>query len=99
MLQCSGMKYTVYHAKEPTFGFGADVEFNDANFVKVAEVESPTLAQVFRITNHIHDDWQKNSEVVWFKDWQVRSTSVGDVVTDADGKKFRCEMVGWKELI
>lgn len=91
------MKFTVYHAKNPTFGMGDHPEFNEENYEKVAEVDSDSLGEVFRITNHIEDAWWKNKEVLWHKDGS-RSTSVGDVVTDGAGFAFRCEMAGWSKI-
>ena len=91
------MKYTIYHDKNPTYGFRNHPEFNEVNFEKVAEVECQSLGTIFRVTNHISAPWFGNPEVKWCKK-DSRSTSIGDVVTDEDGKKFRCEMVGWTEL-
>jgi hypothetical protein len=90
------MKYTVYHAKNPNFGFTEHPEFNEVNFDKVAEVEAEQIDKAYCLTNHILKVWWKNAGVVCFN--QSRSTSVGDVMVDADGKKFRCEMVGWEEF-
>jgi hypothetical protein len=91
------MIYKVYHDKTPTFGFGGHREFNDDNFEYVATVESDSHQDVFRITNHIDHDWWDNPEVKDYKD-ETRSTSVGDVVVDEDGKRFRVEMAGWTEF-
>jgi hypothetical protein len=88
------MKYKVYHAKNPDFlvegrNFPTDFEL-------VATVDTNSVDEVYRLTNHISTEWWNNSEVTCIK--QSRSTSCGDVVEDHLGKKFRCEMVGWKEL-
>jgi hypothetical protein len=91
------MKYTVFHAKEPNFGMGKPPEFKD--YEKVAEVETTGLESVFRLTNHINHSWTQNPEVRWFKGGGVRSTSVGDIVIDGNGKKFRCEMAEWAEIV
>ena len=86
----------IYHAKEPTFGFGKKPKFPEA-YEKVAIIEADSVDDAFRLTNHIDSDWRTNPEVVEsFKD-RVRSTSVGDVVVDGD-KKYYCEPVGWKEF-
>ena len=92
------MKYTVWHAREPKFGMGGHPEFNDENYEKVAEVESENVDDVFRITNHIDSPWPKNPEVRWYKGGGCRSTSVGDVVIDGNGKRYLCEGVGWTEF-
>jgi len=91
------MFYTVFHAKEPTFGFGDTPKF-PRGYTAVAWIESETLADTFRITNHISESWEENPEVVKVLSPNNRSTSVGDIMEDADGKVFICEMVGWKEL-
>jgi hypothetical protein len=92
------MIYKVYHDKNPTFGFGDPKEFNDENFELVAEVEVPAenYGDVFRLTNTIDAPWWENSEVTCLK--KARSTSVGDVIVDADGLRRRCEMAGWSEF-
>jgi hypothetical protein len=91
------MTFKVYHHRTPTFGFGPKPEFNDENFELVAEVECDHHAQTFPLTNHIDSDWTKNAGVTAHKA-QCRSTSVGDVVVDEGGKRFRCLMVGWEEF-
>jgi len=93
------MKYTVYHARVPVFGLSdGNTEFNEANFEKVAEVETLKLDSVFQITNHNNGAWQSNPEVRWFKGGQVRSTSIGDVVVDGDGQNHRCAFCGWESF-
>jgi hypothetical protein len=92
-------QYIVWHAKEPTFGFGEQPVFPEA-YKRVAIVNSKGPDEVFRVTNHIDSDWTKNPEVALLMVKQARSTSVGDVVEELrpDGKKFLCDMVGWKEI-
>jgi len=90
------MKYRVYHAINPTFGFGKKPEF-PSEYELVATVESAGIEDVFRITNHIDHDWTKNPEVIELFHNRPRSTSVGDVVV-VDEKAHYCDMVGWKEI-
>jgi hypothetical protein len=90
------MKYEVFHAKNPNFGFGGHPAFVPENYEKVAEVEVENVDEAFRVTNHIDEPWWKNPEVKWHKDQSRRSTSVGDVVVGPDGKRYLCDMVGWK---
>jgi hypothetical protein len=87
------MKFKVYHAKEPNFGMGDPIEFNDDNFDLVAEVECENVAEAFKFTNHIDDHWWNNSNVTLVK--EGRSTSVGDVIVASDGQKSRCSGIGW----
>lgn len=90
------MKYTVWHAINPTYGIGGHREFSKLNFKRVALVESNSVDDVYRITNHIDDPWWDNPEVIK-KVEESRSTSVGDVVVAEDGTAYRCEMVGWSK--
>jgi hypothetical protein len=99
-------KYTVYHAKNPTFGMdwpGDDLGTHPPDFAdlsayeKVAVVESMTLGDVFRITNHIDEEWQKNPEVVESVDY-ARSTSVGDIVVHESGAAYLCNFSGWHPI-
>lgn len=86
------MRYKVYHANRPTFGFTAEQnpKFNEMNYTHVATVECSSLDQVFEVTNHIQHDWTINPEVKWRKGSgaDTRSTSCGDVIVEQDsGKK------------
>jgi len=97
MTMTKTMKFTVYHAKQPTFGFGEQPAFPEA-YDKIAIVECEDVDDVFRATNHIDHDWRMNPEVIEsFKD-KVRSTSVGDVVEDEVGNKLYCDRIGWIEI-
>jgi hypothetical protein len=91
------MKYKVYHAKNPTFGFGDKPAFPEA-YDKVATVECKGIEDVFRATNHIDSNWMTNPEVIERAKCDCRSTSVGDVVVDEDGNKMYCAMVGWENM-
>lgn len=91
------MKFNIYHAKEPTFGFGEQPKFPEA-YDKVAIVEAESMKDTFRITNHIDEPWTDNPEVVKMYKERVRSTSVGDVVEDADGDFYLCANVGWEKM-
>jgi hypothetical protein len=91
------MKFHIYHAKEPTFGFGDRPKFPE-EYDFVAIVEAGNVADTFRITNHIDTDWQRNPEVVEIVKLGNRSTSVGDVVQDENGVNHYCASVGWEEM-
>lgn len=93
------MKYEVWHAKNPTFGFGDKPVFPEAyNKIAIVEADAIDIDDVFRITNHIDSDWAKNPEVIELFHNRPRSTSVGDVVVDGIGSKFYCDTVGWTEV-
>lgn len=96
------MRFSVFHDREPRFGIDwmgddAPKTVKLADFDKVAEVVCDNLEDVFRVTNHIDESWQNNSEVEWSVP-RARSTSVGDVVITSDGKAFLCDHVGWVEV-
>lgn len=91
------MKYTVYHATNPTFGVPNLPE--TPFFEKVAEVNAVNIEDAYRLTNNIDRDWTKNHGVKAVRKG-LRSTSVGDIIIDQEsGKAWRCENAGWKETI
>jgi len=92
------MRFEIYHAKNPTFGFGEKPKFPE-DYEKVAKVECDDLCDVFTLTNHIESEWTKNPEILELCGMKTRyrSTSVGDVVVDGD-KKYICESVGWSMI-
>jgi hypothetical protein len=91
------MKYKVYHADEPTFGFGGKPTFPE-DYTLVATVECKDEEDVFRATNHIDSDWTQNTEIVELHEEICRSTSVGDVVVDEDNVAMYCAPVGWEDM-
>jgi hypothetical protein len=91
------MIFTVYHANNPTFGFGKTPKFPE-EFTAVAVIDSPNLGETFKITNHIDHNWEENTEVIDLLAKGNRSTSVGDVMVENDGTKHRCENCGWKKI-
>ena len=92
------MKYNIYHAKNPTFGFREKPKFPE-EYEKVAVVEADSVADTFRITNHIDSDWTRNPEVIEVLKPNSRSTSVGDIVEDEDGNLMYCAPCGWESVI
>lgn len=92
--------FEVFHANNPTFGIpiGPQPQWPH-EFTLVAEVDCETIDEVFELTNSIEHYWGENKQVQTFGG-PFRSTSVGDVVKDVSTQKvYRCEAVGWKELI
>ena len=96
------MKFIVYHAKSLPLDLLTNAppfpEFNLENYVKVAEVDTTDLDEVFRLTNNLDSPWILNKEVMWHTEQPFRSTSIGDVVTDGAGCVFRCVFAGWEKL-
>ena len=62
----------------------------------VANVHCLDLGQTFQFTNHIDKAWWEHLNVDMVK--ESRSTSVGDVVEDENGKLWLCASVGWEEV-
>lgn len=89
------MKYVVYHAVRSTFGF--TIQKFPEEYRPVAIVDCDNLEDVFRVTNHIEEDWRKNKEVLETIGDRFRSTSTGDVVVDDKGTPWYCAMIGWKK--
>lgn len=68
-----------------------DVEKNATDMKK--------LEVAFMKTNSINDAWWTNKGITkMFGDGACRSTSVGDMVMLASGKKYKCENTGWSEV-
>jgi len=93
------MKYIVYHAINSSFGLGERFESNK-DFKKVAILggNGMGLEDVFRLTNHIEDNWENNPEILEVIGNGHRSTSVGDIVVNEHNEAYRCEMIGWVKL-
>ena len=95
------MLYKVYHYDMEKYRCflgrwdGASPSFED--YKLVATVNAESIEDVFRLTNHIDNDWRENAYVTPTKEAQ-RSTSVGDIVEDEKRKRWICQSMGWKEL-
>ena len=79
--------------------------FEDAHItVAIVEVD-PALSDMekcekaFMMTNSINDAWWNNEGVTkLFGGGACRSTSAGDMILIGT-KKYKCETVGWKEVV
>ena len=70
-------------------------------FVEVDKSATDTakLEAAFMLTNSMNDGWWNNEGITTMFDGKTcRSTSVGDMILLASGKKFECEPFGWKEV-
>lgn len=65
-------------------------------YIKVAEVDSTDLENIFELTNSIHNYWGENKGVTLITP-KNRSTSVGDIV-EVDGKAHVVANHGYKQL-
>ena len=106
-------KSKVYHDRKPSFGLDRILSASTLEktgllppfegdlsdrFELVALVDSNSLEEIFRLTNHIDHPWPGNEEVEVVNGANHRSTSVGDLVQLGTGDWYLCEMVGWKKV-
>jgi len=91
------MRYEVWHSKELKTFMSPKPSFPE-DYEQVAEVECVDEEDVFRATNHIDSDWTKNPEVKLRRNNPCRSTSVGDVIVDENGRGLYCAPVGWEDM-
>ena len=67
--------------------------------VEKGATEISKLETAFMKTNSISDAWWNNEGITKMFDGKAcRSTSVGDMILLASGKKFKCEATGWSEV-
>lgn len=91
------MKFKVYHATQPQFLPSSPPLDWPEDYELVAEVDATTPDTAFARTNSNGRHWSLQPGVTCF-DPEARSTSIGDVVASSDGKVYRCESVGWREI-
>lgn len=90
--------FKVFHAKPKTDaqgrvtgikgGFGFEPTTFPDDFTCVATVQAQAIGQVFELTNHIDHAWPENPGIVIAQGLdpaRLRSTSVGDIVSDESG--------------
>ena len=67
--------------------------------VEKSATDMKKLEVAFMKTNNITDAWWTNEGISKMVGGATcRSTSVGDMVLLASGKKYKCEMAGWSEV-
>jgi hypothetical protein len=77
----------VWHALNPTFGFGEGTIHFPNDFELVAVVNTTDLSKAFELSNTIETEWWKNEGVSLMVSRDgFRSTSVGDVLVTRDYK-------------
>jgi hypothetical protein len=75
----------VYHAIKPTFGMsGTPAQVKLDEFKHVANVDTADLDVAYERTNHIDQPWWENKGVLALGERCHRSTSVGDVMENAE---------------
>lgn len=95
------MHYKVYHAntRDTRFEHNPDAWVNrkDGDYLHVANVEADSLQEVYRLTNHIDHSWTDNPQAEPVGN-EHRSTSVGDVIVDAEGKAHMVASFGFTDI-
>jgi len=87
--------FHVYHAVEPTFR-GVVPPRHLPGFERVAIVTASTLDEVYALTQHLSQPWERN-EGVFPIGAKFRSTSVGDVIR-SHGRQWVVMPVGFVEF-
>lgn len=71
--------------------------FNEGYYDLVAEVKTSSLEKAFELTNHIDSSWIKNKGISSFVE-DPRSSKVGDVMKDENGKYHIVASMGFFEI-
>ena len=82
-------------------GYGNTKGPETVAFVDVEKdlADTKKLETAFMKTNSITDAWWNNEGVIkMFGGATCRSTATGDMILLANGKKYECVDVGWKEV-
>lgn len=92
-------RFLILHAIDPDFNSKVQTPITQ-KYKAIGIVDTFDIIDVFRVSNHIDDNWTNNSEVkeLWSDPNKTRSTSVGDIVVTADGKAHLCASFGWEEI-
>jgi hypothetical protein len=96
-------EFTVYHNESPrdsdSYRFFEWDRIEKGNLKKVATVRTPSLNDVYRLTNHIDRAWWENDGVEVVEPAQHSSTSVGDLIVDeTEGKAYQVASFGFTEV-
>lgn len=91
--------YRVYHIKDE---FRRDISFGylepkfSEHYEHVADVDAPSLEDVWQLTNHVGGNWNENPEVT-MKVEKARSSMVGDVFLIED-TAYQVAVVGFNMI-
>jgi len=93
--------YTVFHHQPLCHLMGGEMCAEDLgwpeNYERTATVNANNLDQVYAKTQHLHRPWWENPGVTAFG-IAARSTSIGDIVQDKDGKLWVVADFGFEKL-
>ncbi len=102
-----GVDTVVRHPKEERLrevwqGWLSSPDTAALKYRRVAHVAACDMNDAFRRTNHIYSDWTEGSGVTMLYEppggQTVRSTSIGDVIVDADSVAWGVAVVGFYKL-
>jgi len=94
------MIYRVFHHQPGTLGFmfPGQLQFPE-DYDQVADVEGDDLDQVYRLTQNLDgEDWTSGPRVSNVQITEARSSSVGDMFVDEDGRLWQVDFIGWKGM-
>jgi hypothetical protein len=91
---CHGMK-GMMHYQFRDMGRDAKPVWPE-DYTLIARVKAMDVEHAYQLTNTIEHVWWESRLVVHTQ--KARSTSMGDVIIDPDGKKWVCAQVGWEEV-
>ncbi len=96
------MNYTVFHHQPLCHLMGnGEMRAEDLgwpeNYEKTATVDAHNLEDVYAKTQHLHRPWWENKGVTAFG-IAARSTSIGDIVQDTDGRLWVVASFGFEKL-
>ena len=96
------MRYTVFHRQSLCHLVGnGEMRADDLGwpekYEKTATVDAHSLEEVYAKTQHLHHPWWENPGVTAFG-ITARSTSIGDILQDADGRLWVVSRFGFEKL-
>ena len=96
------MRYTVFHHQSLCHLVGnGEMRADDLGwpekYEKTATVDAHSLEEVYAKTQHLHHPWWENPGVTAFG-ITARSTSIGDILQDADGRLWVVSRFGFEKL-
>lgn len=91
-------RFTVWH-NDSFFDFYKTRSVKDVTVRQAAVTDCDTLDEAYEKTNTIDRPWTENPEVKSVQTPKPRSTSVGDLIFDADlNKLFVVDVMGFREV-
>lgn len=67
------------------------------SYLLIAVMKADGPEMVFRLSQHVYEDWTTNPEIIMLDRSPHRSTSIGDIV-QVDNTLYLCQSMGWAKL-